>query len=460
MPGKDIITIQISIDGKNLVFDKNNDPGNIPFDTGENDADGHNVRIELGIAKVFHKVLNFIKTDPELFQRQDFELLGEMLAKIIFGKQGDMRGVSMRETYQLLRAGVFKNCRLILSFDGKSGMANLPWEYVLYKFRGSDEPFYLSASVKSCFQVIRRFPTNVRPCIHPEQEKLHIIVLLNTEGNNDANPVIDSRGTEKSRLRQLFDSLKQQYPDKVEIKMVETPNMEDIKEEVENTVTAWRNGAKDEPAWILHYIGHAMLQQQIGKLAIKPKPAEKINWVKDTTFASLFSSDSLDVRQPSIVSFQACDSAKIGVIDNNLRGVGYEFTKVNIPAVVGMQNEINAIQSCAFYYKVYECLLAGHDVAEAVTIGRDHLGTDHKDYAGQEFQLVGEPYKYNFFGSPVLFITTDEPVRMIRTSTPSANDVKTDGNEMIGNTFVQGRTAKSGGAAIDNDNPEKASRAE
>jgi hypothetical protein len=459
MPSKDIITIQISIDGKNLVFDKNNDPGNIPFDTGENDADGHNVRIELGIAKVFHKVINFIKTDPELFQRQDFELLGEMLAKIIFGKQGDMRGVSMRETYQLLRAGVFKNCRLILSFDGKSGMANLPWEYVLYKFRGSDEPFYLSASVKSCFQVIRRFPTNVRPCIHPEQEKLHIIVLYNTEGNNEAKPVIDSRGSEVPGLRQLFDTLKQNYPGKVEIEVLEAPNMEDIRDEVNNIVTAWRKDGKDEPAYILHYIGHAMLQEQIGKLAIKPKQREKINWVKDTTFASLFSSDSLDVRQPSIVLFQACDSAKIGVIDNNLRGVGYEFTKVNIPAVVGMQNEINAIQSCAFYYKVYECLLAGRDVAEAVTIGRDHLGTDHKDYAGQEFQLVGEPYKYNFFGSPVLFITTDEPVRMIKVSPPVASDVKTEGMDMTVNTFVQGRTAKSG-AAIENDNPEKASRAE
>jgi hypothetical protein len=460
MPGKDIITIQISIDGKNLVFDKNNDPGNIPFDTGENDADGHNVRIELGIAKVFHKVLNFIKTDPELFQRQDFELLGEMLSKIIFGKQGDMRGVSMRETYQLLRSGVFKNCRLILSFDGKSGMANLPWEYVLYKFRGSDEPFYLSASVKSCFQVIRRFPTNVRPCIHPEQDKLHIIVLLNTEGNNNTDPVIDSRATEIPELTKMFDTLEQQYPGKVEIKRVDVPNMEDIKDIVENTVTAWRKGGKDEPAYIIHYIGHAMLQQQIGKLAIKKKPTEKIDWVKDTTFASLFSSDSLDVRQPSIVFFQACDSAKIGVIDNNLRGVGYEFTKVNIPAVVGMQNEINTIQSCAFYYKVYECLLAGLDVAEAVTIGRDHLGTDHKDYAGQEFQLVGEPYKYNFFGSPVLFITTDEPVRMIRAGAPPASEVKAEEKEMTGSSFAQGRAGKPGGAAIDNDNPEKATRAE
>jgi hypothetical protein len=456
MPSENSINIQISIDGNNLVFDQDNDPGKVPFDTGENDADGNNVRIELGIAKIFHKVLNFIKTDPELFQRQDFELLGEMLSKIIFGKKGDLRGVSMRKTYQTLRSGVSKNCRLILSFDDKSGMANLPWEYVLYKFPGTDEPFYLSASVKSSFQVIRRFPTNVRKCTHPEQEKLHIIVLLNTEGNGGISPAIDSRATDKTELLQLFDNLKQQYPGKVEIKILDAPAMDSLKDEVESTVTIWRNGGPAEPAYIVHYIGHAMLQNQAGKLALKKKSTDKIDWVNDGSFASLFSSNGLDVHPPSIVFFQACDSAKIGMIDNTLRGVAYECTRVNIPAVVGMQNEINTTQSCTFYYKVYESLLAGNDVAEAVTIGRDHLGTDHKDYAGRQFQPAGEPYKYNYFGSPVLSITTDEPIRMIKVNVPA---IETTGERMLTISNMGERAAKLETTSIDNDNPEKATRA-
>jgi len=80
MSSKEITTIQISIEGKNLIFDKNNDKGKVDFNTSEDDSNENNVRIELGIAKVFHKVLNFIKTDSDLFQKQEFELLGEMLS--------------------------------------------------------------------------------------------------------------------------------------------------------------------------------------------------------------------------------------------------------------------------------------------------------------------------------------------------------------------------------------------
>jgi hypothetical protein len=76
--------------------------------------------------------------------------------------------------------------------------------------------------------------------------------------------------------------------------------------------------------------------------------------------------------------------------------------------------EINTIQSCAFYFKVYESLLNGEDISEAVTKGRDHLGTDNKDFCNQQLQPIGEPYKNNYFGSPVLFITTNEPVIMIK----------------------------------------------
>jgi hypothetical protein len=257
-------------------------------------------------------------------------------------------------------------------------------------------------------------------------------------------------------LFQLFDSLKQQYPGKVEIKVLDAPSMDSIKDEVESTVTVWRNGGPAEPAYIVHYIGHAMLLNQAGKLALKKKSTDKIDWVNDGSFASLFSSMGLDVRPPSIFFFQACDSAKIGMIDNTLRGVAYECTRVNIPAVVGMQNEINTTQSCTFYYKVYESLLAGNDVAEAVTIGRDHLGTDHKDYAGRQFQPAGEPYKYNYFGSPVLFITTDEPIRMIKVNAPG---IETTGERVLTISNMGERAAKLETTSIDNDNPEKATRA-
>jgi len=414
MAAKEITTIEISIEGKKLIFDKNNDKSKVDFDTGVDDGNENNVRIELGIAKVFHKVLNFIKTDTELFQKQEFELMGEMLSKIIFGKQGDLRAQPMKDTYAFIRAGMVKYCRIILSFDGQSNLANLPWEYVLYKIKNTTETYYLAANNKSCFQIMRRFPANVQPCKHPDQEKLFVILLMNVEGNSNITPVINSMSTEVPDIINMYDTLQKKYPGKLEYKVLDSCSLEEVKEKVEETVTGWKNTYNYEPAYILQYTGHAMLDEQIGKLAIRPKKDEKINWVKDRIFASLFGQDMLDVRQPSMVLFLACDSAKIGDIDHNLRGVAYEFTRINIPAIVGMQNEINTTQSCAFYYVVYESLLQGNDIAEAVTKGRSHLGTDHKDFNEKDLQPIGEPYKNNYFGSPVLFITTDEPVRMIK----------------------------------------------
>jgi hypothetical protein len=127
--------------------------------------------------------------------------------------------------------------------------------------------------------------------------------------------------------------------------------------------------------------------------------------VDDRKFASFYSREKMNIRQPLLISFQSCDSAKIGYFDQKLRGVAYEFTKINIPAVVGMQNEINLERSNAFFETMYTHLLESMDVAEAVTAGRDHLGRELDD--------IEEAYMNNSFGSPVLFITTLEPVSMI-----------------------------------------------
>ncbi|MEJ7682833.1 MAG: hypothetical protein WKG06_34235 [Segetibacter sp.] len=72
-----------------LNKNENEDKSMAAFDTSEND-DVSNVRVELSIAKVFHKVLNLIKADPVLFQAGDFELLGEMLSRILFGKSNNL----------------------------------------------------------------------------------------------------------------------------------------------------------------------------------------------------------------------------------------------------------------------------------------------------------------------------------------------------------------------------------
>jgi hypothetical protein len=189
-----------------------------------------------------------------------------------------------------------------------------------------------------------------------------------------------------------------------------------IKKEVEDIYKKWQAEYNESPDYILHYAGHAHLDKEIGKLVIKDEQSGKSQWVEDQKFAALFSSDKLNVPQPSIVCFQACDSAKIGTISTDLRGVAYEFTKLNIPAVVGMQNEINTPYSCAFFDQFYTSILEGKDIAESVTAGRDFLG--------REYNPVAPAYSSNSFGSPVLFITTEEPVTLLKTATPAQKQVQ------------------------------------
>ena len=413
MPASNYLNIRINIKKEDICFTKDENPAPpSPFSLDDNDASTNNIRVELGIAKVFHKVLNLIKTERDLFQKEDFELLGEMLAKILFGKISnpyDVRNYIMKEVEQILEISNpsgNKICRIFLEFDQKSGVAMLPWEYTLYKTRSTKDSksIYLSANTKSRFHLIRRVQENV--CEFPEADKLFLIILVNVDGNRDALPPIDSRIGELSKIKATFDKLLLDFPDSLVIKYIESTPFTNIKQEIEAIYRKWEKDYGVRPYYALHYIGHSMLEKQIGKLVVKDAISGKPDWVEDRLFASLFSEESLEVGQPSMVCFQACDSAKIGNYNEKLRGVAYEFTNINIPAVIGMQNEIDTPYSNAFFDRFYNSILSAKDVAEAVTAGRDYLG--------RKFNVIGDGYINNSFGSPVLFITTDEPIRILK----------------------------------------------
>ena len=426
MAANNYINIKINIKQGKICFTKvENDKGEngieSPFDIEDNDSNANNIRVELGIAKVFHKVLNLIKTERDLFQKEDFELLGEMLSKILFGKinnDSDIRNYIMKDleqTLEISKPASKKICRIFLEFDQKSGVAMLPWEYTLYKTRSTKEAssIYMSANIKNRFHLMRRVKENPTP--EPAADKIFIIVLLSLDGNSDAVPPIDSRTSELSKIKSSFDKLKAKFKDKLEIAYIENTALKDIKKEIEDIYQQWENQFQVRPYYILHYVGHSMLENQVGKLVMKDSETGKPGWTEDKKFASLFRQDMLNVEQPSVVCFQSCDSAKIGNFNDTLRGVAYEFTRLNLPAVIGMQNEINTSYSSAFFGRFYELILNAKDVCEAVTAGRDYLG--------REFNIDTEPYVNNSFGSPVLFITTTEPITLLKEVTAESETI-------------------------------------
>lgn len=439
---RDYINININIRGNNLYLEKDENPAEVSIDTGEDDSLPNNIRIELGITKVFHKVLNLIKSEPDLFQKEDFELLGEMLAKILFGKKNDsknFRNYIMKEVELLLEQknlNSTKFCRIYLEFDYDSNVAMLPWEYTRYQTRATEsnvpKSWYIAANNKSRFNLIRRIRKNPTP--QPDAERLFVIVLANLEGNKNTVPIIDARIPEFPKIKSIFDNLNQlhikdpaKFPYPVETEYLENISAGDIGNEIERIYEQWENKFQVKPKYIIHYIGHATMRNQVGQIVVKNKE-DKMEWREDKKFAALFNKEKMSVPQPELFCLQACDSAKIGSINGELRGVAYELTQLDIPAVVGMQNEINTSSSCAFFEKFYATIMQGEDVASAVTNGRDHLGIN--------FNIDDETYINNSFGSPVLFITTFEPIQLLN-SIPSKdqNTLKqtietTDGNRM------------------------------
>ncbi len=406
------INMKINIEqgGINITIGEIRAPRSL-FEIDDDDTNANNIRVELGIAKVFHKVLNLIKIERELFQKEDFELLGEMLSRILFGRNNnsdDGRFFPLRTVEDSLDLKNNKSntvCRVFLEFDQKSGVAMLPWEYILYKTRNPDvaKSIYLSANLKSRFHLIRRVKENSYERLF--SDKLFIIVLVNVDGNGDVVPKIDSRNLELNKIKNTFKNLQDKFPDSLVVKYIESISFNKIKQEVEKIYSNWQVEYQQTPSYVIHYIGHSMLDEQIGKLVLLSAETGRPDWVKDRNFAAIFSEEVLNVEQPCMVCFQSCDSAKIGNFNGILRGVAYEFTKINIPAVIGMQNEINTDYSCAFFDRFYENVLNAKDVAEAITAGRDYLGREYNET---------DAYVNNSFGSPVLFITTKEPIQIIQ----------------------------------------------
>lgn len=377
------------------------------FDTEELEksqkSEVDNIRIELKITQVFHKVLNMIKGNPDLFQREDFELLGEMLFKILFGK--DATDPRHREVIYIIRElanNPNARCRFFLRSDNDKIMVSLPWEYTRFKYEDLEtnelKSFYLAANIESKFQLIRNFGSiNYKP---KQTKNLNVILIICDKGNGEDIGNLIKAGEE---VINLFEEIKKEASDKnnkFRYEVIQNPEFSDLSKNINEKIKII-SGEESEP-YCIHYFGHSSFKNEHGKLVfMKNKNAD---WFEDSKFSLIFNPESKNAIRPEMIVFQSCDSGKIGVENNSLTGIPIYMTKQSIPAVIAMQNEINPDISNGFFSKFYNSILDGEDVAEAVTVGRDFLG---------RIMYQPEVYKNNCFGSPVLFITTKDPIKLL-----------------------------------------------
>ncbi len=375
------------------------------------------LRVQIHVSKIFHKMLNFISEEKELFQKEDYTLLGEMLGKIIFGGNNAQYFLNTI----ILRVNEPDCTRLYFDFTNNPELSELPWEYIYVPLpersivKTDDKNIYLAANKGNIVQLIRRM--DFHDTAPPTAEKLNVVLIV-SNGSNRSKGIIERDPT---HLINVFDDLKTRYAGTFDYRVVENPTLDDFKAKLITTLREFEPGENGSfPPYLVHYFGHSRVRGKEGELVLNT-PLDGMDWIKDDDFAALFDKDFLSVNlernngrrssinpaPPLAVFLQACDSGKIANMKEG-KGVAVAMCRRNIPAVIGMQNEIDVQSSSRFSQVFYESLLHGEDVATAVTKGRYFLG--HENDILREKDIFGN----NSFGSPVLFITTKEPVILLK----------------------------------------------
>jgi hypothetical protein len=218
---------------------------------------------------------------------------------------------------------------------------------------------------------------------------------------------------EKAALRDLYKRLEAAAPEQFRYTILTQINRQNLLEKIKTGRAQLEIG--NQP-YIIHFYGHA----RPDAVALQPLKdnATEPDWVGDRAFAELFD-ELYPQEKPVFFAFTACDSGKITHFAEN-GGVALQLaTQQKLLSVMAMQNEVLSSVALAFMEKLYQALLEGADVAEAVSKGRTYLGAKHP-YEGRN--AAKGAYSNNAFGSPVLFCTTEKDIRFTDAVSITAKD--------------------------------------
>ena len=385
-----IIFITISPDSITYREESNSPQGN---KLDKNDLD-------IRIIKIFHKVLNTALPGDttQIFDSENFKTLGATLHKILLNFQND--NFNFSNIHNDIHKGKDVRCRIVLEFDKNvDGLAELPWEYLSHK----DE--FLFAYRETNFELIRKIqPTGIIQIPEYTDPSNHLNVILII-----ANPRVGNWNIDTKIVHQCFNDLKKKYGEKINVlyfpEQLDRKNFyKNFKEQLKSLRDSAQNSR--EP-YIVHFYGHACIKD--GKSCLVFPPSEENgnepDFVSDEVFDNYFSG-SADL--PVLFILQACSSGKIMDYKNE-QGIALRLSsRRSIPAVLSMQNDIKPTESTAFMKVFYEKLMEGHDVSSAVREGRTYMGNDY------QLEQGNAPFKENFFGSPILMLTSPMPPVLIK----------------------------------------------
>jgi hypothetical protein len=331
------------------------------------------------------RISHWVATNEQC-EKEDLVLLGRHLYRLLF--HGAV-GKAFEDFYDVFRKQRQHNrdlrLRLTLVFHREAKrISSYPWEF-LYMPR-EDEGFFVAGQAEL---ILTRFvPESPKiGSLKPDDQPLKILIAQSQPyelEELDADAVIKQ-----------IDGLKGK---EIAVEVVRNLPRKELSDKI-----------KDFQPHVFHFIGHG----RDGQLALVKAPEEleeeeemnpaagrptEADWCDSGTVREMFAD-----HKPRLVFLHACKGgATFGNSLKTFTSTARDLVYSEIPAVIGMQYEIETEAAATFAQVFYRALSSGKGVDEAVTEGRRELG----QYAAKGRGAWGD----RKFGTPLVYLQTGNPI--------------------------------------------------
>lgn len=342
------------------------------------------------------RIAHWVETNEQC-EKADLELLGRHLYELLF--HGDV-GAAFETSYDVFRGQREQNpdlrLRLTLVFHrAAKEVSSYPWEF-LYMPRDV-EGFFVAGSTEL---ILTRFvPESPKiASLKPEGQPLRILVAHSQPQELD---LLDAD--------EVIDQIERLRSGEIAVNVVRNLSRKELTEAI-----------ADVQPHVFHFIGHGRdgalalvkADDQLAEeeaLAVRPDKVEHAEWCDSATVKEMFAR-----HKPRLVFLHACKGGAgfvntVKAFTSTARDLVYS----EIPAVIGMQYEIENEAAATFAQVFYRALSAGKGVDEAVTDGRRELG----QYGAKSRGAWGD----RKFGTPLVYLQTGNPI-IFRPETATATN--------------------------------------
>lgn len=327
----------------------------------------------------------------------EYQLLGSHLYAVLFGNDIG------RALHEALADMSIKRMRVVLEFEeDQHELAAWPWEYLYcpLKLGATGSGYFLHQLTR--LVLIRNLPLDSSQGVTVEAPPVRVLFLASEPRNMHL-----SYESVLERVEDLADAT----DGEMELRVIRpTARDADSDSNIELAAATYRNFVNTVETWephMIHIVAHGRRVGESSEIAFMDANRDA-KWISEEELASDLS--SVQIRAPRFVMLEACESALPGydTLRNHhaaVSGVAMRLAHAGIPAVVGMQYEIEQGDANAFTNEFYTALIDRETVDMAVLRGRRALLDAERDRPHEDGEGNGRSKRRPGFGLPVLYLS-------------------------------------------------------